>query len=277
MHGTINIIYYDARNHNHKVNYDYNLFSTSFTNHKYKYLSYLFVIFPFINKSFTHSGAIQMTACLDILNTYCRPMYGSPLFEKRCDSANLSNRNGFPERCLYSPPPAIFPQTNELKTQNHYKTFWWNFYITHWRTANSGLPIYFNLCIFTCLCTVVFATAIAVSPFSSTRNAYKMYAAAASCKYIARAPATNWEPHGVTLEGSDAGRNFCSNCVSLQQRNPAGSSNRWWNMTSQPRRPYVISAHTAVRSRATRHWSLAREDEGSVIRIAKRNEESWAS
>jgi hypothetical protein len=29
-----------------------------------------------------------------------------------------------------------------------------------------------------------------------------MYEAAASCKDIARAPVTNWEPHGVTLAGS---------------------------------------------------------------------------
>jgi len=28
-----------------------------------------------------------------------------------------------------------------------------------------------------------------------------MYEAAASCKDIARAPVTNWEPHGVTFEG----------------------------------------------------------------------------
>ena len=28
-----------------------------------------------------------------------------------------------------------------------------------------------------------------------------MYEAAASCKYIARAPVTNWEPRGVTLAG----------------------------------------------------------------------------
>jgi len=28
-----------------------------------------------------------------------------------------------------------------------------------------------------------------------------MYAAAASCKDIATAPVTNWEPHGVTLAG----------------------------------------------------------------------------
>jgi len=28
-----------------------------------------------------------------------------------------------------------------------------------------------------------------------------MYEAAASCKEIARAPVTNWEPHGVTLAG----------------------------------------------------------------------------
>ena len=28
-----------------------------------------------------------------------------------------------------------------------------------------------------------------------------MYEAAASCKDIARAPVTNWEPHGVTLAG----------------------------------------------------------------------------
>jgi hypothetical protein len=29
-----------------------------------------------------------------------------------------------------------------------------------------------------------------------------MYEAAASCKYIARAPVTNWGPHGVTLAGN---------------------------------------------------------------------------
>jgi len=28
-----------------------------------------------------------------------------------------------------------------------------------------------------------------------------MYEAAASCKDIARAPVTNWQPHGVTLAG----------------------------------------------------------------------------
>jgi len=28
-----------------------------------------------------------------------------------------------------------------------------------------------------------------------------MYEAAASCKDIARAPVTNWEPHGLTLVG----------------------------------------------------------------------------
>ena len=47
---------------------------------------------------------------------------------------------------------------------------------------------------------------------------------------------------------------------------PAGSSYRWWNMTSQPKRPYT--ARSAVRSRVTRHWSLAPEDQGSTIRIA---------
>jgi hypothetical protein len=38
-------------------------------------MSYLYVILQFFNKSFTHSGTVQLIICLEILKRYCRLTY----------------------------------------------------------------------------------------------------------------------------------------------------------------------------------------------------------
>ena len=67
----------------------------------------------------------------------------------------------------------FFIQSNELKIQILWETFWWNFCITHWQTENSSLSANLNRCTLPCLCTVAFATTVALFCFSSNRTVYK--------------------------------------------------------------------------------------------------------